>query len=136
MQPSEARLTDTREWLSRADLDLRSARHALAADSLLVEDVLFHCQQAVEKALKAFLTWHDEPFRKTHSLEELGEQCLRLDAALGPVVDQVAPLTEYAWRFRYPGPPERPSLEEAQQALVIAEAACEAVVRRLPLSQA
>ena len=38
----------------------------MAADPPLLEDALFHCQQAVEKVLKALLTWHDEPFRKTH----------------------------------------------------------------------
>lgn len=49
---------------------------------LLLEDVLFHCQQAVEKTLKGFLAWHDVPFRKTHSLEELGAACERLDPTL------------------------------------------------------
>jgi hypothetical protein len=34
--------------------------------------VAFHAQQAAEKALKAFLAFHDEPFRKTHGIEEIG----------------------------------------------------------------
>ncbi len=68
----------------------------------LVEDIVFHCQQAVEKSMKAFLTWHNVPFRKTHSLEELGEQCLRIDESLKELVDRAVPLTDYAWRFRYP----------------------------------
>ena len=49
---------------------------------LIVEDVLFHCQQAVEKALKAFLTWHDRPFGKTHDLQRLGLRCPRVDPGL------------------------------------------------------
>jgi len=36
-----------------------------------VEDALFHCQQAAEKALKAVLIWHDRPFKKTHDLAAL-----------------------------------------------------------------
>jgi len=73
--------------------------------------VLFHCQQAYEKALKGLLTWHDIPFRRTHSLEKIGEQCLAREPALKGVLDQAAPLTEYARKFRYPGdiddPPKR-----------------------------
>ena len=37
----------------------------------------FHCQQAAEKSLKAYLTWRDEPFEKTHSLVALVGLCLR-----------------------------------------------------------
>ena len=35
-------------------------------------------EASVEKALKAFLSWHDRPFRKTHSIEELGRLYDRL----------------------------------------------------------
>jgi HEPN domain-containing protein len=31
---------------------------------------VFHAQRAAEKAMKAFLAWHDVPFRKTHNLED------------------------------------------------------------------
>jgi hypothetical protein len=52
--------------------------------------------------MKAFLARHDIPFRKTHNLEELGQQCLALDATLAAITDQAAPLTECAWNFRHP----------------------------------
>lgn len=58
----------------------------------IVGDALFHCQQAIEKALKAFLTWHDEPFRKTHDLGELGTQCVTLDDTLTALLRRAAPL--------------------------------------------
>jgi len=93
---------------------------------------VFHCQQAVEKALKAFLTWHDVPFRKTHSLEEIGRQCAKLDDSLEPLVDRAAPLTEYAWRFRYPGPLESPSQPESEDAIQVARLVYDAVFQRLP----
>jgi hypothetical protein len=56
----------------------------------------------------------DRPFRKTHSLEEIGEQSLALDPALRPIIDEAVPLTEYAWKFRYPGEMEEPSRTEAE----------------------
>ena len=76
--------------------------------------------------------WHDRPFRRTHSIEELGEQCLTLDPSLRGVVDPAVPLTEYAWRFRYPGEPEEPTRGEAESALALARALFEGVLTRLP----
>jgi HEPN domain-containing protein len=69
-----------------------------------------------EKAMKAFLAYHDVPFRKTHNLEELGQQCVAVDVTLAAVADQAAPLTEYAWKFRYPGEPHEPDRAEAEEA--------------------
>ena len=50
--------------------------------------------RSAEKALKGFLTWHGRPFRKTHSLEEIGEQCLGIDPTLKGLIDRAVPLTE------------------------------------------
>jgi len=84
------------------------------------------------KSLKAFLTWHDHAFRKTHNLEELGEACLALDGSLRPLVDRAVPLTEYAWKFRYPGEWAEPTREEAEEALAVAREALAAIGSRLP----
>ncbi len=93
---------------------------------------MFHCQQAAEKTFKAFLTFHNSPFRKTHNLEEIGEACLKIAPTLKEVVDEAVPLTEYAWAFRYPGDPETPKLEEAQAALALARRVYEAVLKLVP----
>lgn len=66
----------------------------------ILDDVVFHCQHA-EKTLKGFLAWHDQVFRKTHNLEELGELCLHIDPTLRSLINRIVPLTEYAWKFRY-----------------------------------
>ena len=116
----------------QAEDDLRAAEHDRGADPPLGGDAVFHCQQAVEKAFKAFLTWHDREFRKTHNLEELGEACLAIDESLRPLVDRAVPLTEYAWRFRYPGQPAEPSDVEVKDALVVAGEVYHAVIARLP----
>jgi len=130
MAPDDARTEDVRAWLQKANLDLRAAEHEMP-EAGLVADVVFHAQQAAEKSLKAFLAWQDVPFRKTHNIEELGRTCLSLDATLRSVVDRAVPLTEYAWKFRYPGEPEEPSLEEARDALDAARAVYEAIVTRV-----
>ncbi len=86
----------------------------------------------MEKTLRAFLAWHDRPFRKTHSLEELGAACEAIDPTIQVVVDPAVPLTEFAWAFRYPGDHPTPTLEEAHQALNIAVHTVAWVVSRFP----
>ena len=115
MSHDPARVAETREWPEK-----------------VTEDALFHCQQAVEKSLKAFLIWHDTPFRKTHSLEELGRACCVIDPMLRPCVDEAVPLTEYAWAFRYPGEAPVPDIEEGRSSLSVARSVVEAIVVRLP----
>ena len=123
---------ETRAWIVKSKRDLETAAYELQAADPFSEDAVFHAQQAVEKTLKGFLTWHGRAFRKTHNLIELGAQCIELDPSLEPLLRTAAPLTEYAWKFRYPGEPEQPTREEAEQALAIAQAVREAVLERLP----
>jgi len=77
MMPDEWLPDETREWITRGMKDLRVA--GICANELPAE-ALFHCPQAAEKFLKAFLTWHRTVFRKTHELRELAMMCVRIDA--------------------------------------------------------
>jgi len=97
MPHDPALVAETRGWLTKAHKDLAAAAYEFEADPPFLEDILFHCQQAVEKTLKAFLAWHGRPFRKTHNLVELGQSCVELDATLAEFLRRAAPLTEYAW---------------------------------------
>jgi HEPN domain-containing protein len=57
-------------WTFFADKDISIAE--LAVDNAeLSGEVIFHCQQAVEKYFKAFLAKNDAIFKKTHDLIEL-----------------------------------------------------------------
>jgi HEPN domain-containing protein len=131
MPHDPARISDTKSWLARAADDLEAAERLLKAPALFGAAV-FHCQQAAEKALKGFLAWHDTPFRKTHDLEESGEACIAIDATLRETIDRAIPLTEYAWKFRYPGEPEEPTREEADDALAAARDVYAAIAALLP----
>ena len=103
------RAADTRAWLDKAHMDLKTAAHQLTAVPPFAADAVFHAQQAAEKALKGFLVWHDTPFRKTHDLAEVGRQCAGIDPSLEALLLRAAGLTQYAWKFRYPGEPQEPS---------------------------
>jgi HEPN domain-containing protein len=133
MPPEDARLEDAQAWLAKADLDLRAGDLELAApDAALWGDVAFHAQQAAEKALKALLAWHDRPFRKTHSIEELGRAGAVIVPGLTRVIDAAVPLTEYAWKFRYPGDVAEPTREEAERALALARSLVEEIRGHVP----
>jgi len=63
---------------------------------------------------------------------ELGESATAVDSALEPGLRRAAPLTEYAWRFRYPGDLVEPPVEEAREALAIAREVFDGPLSRLP----
>lgn len=123
---------EVRAWFQKAANDLRGADIDLAASPPLVEDALFHCQQASEKSLKGFLTAHDQPFRKTHDLDDLSRACEVIDPTLAAVLDPARDLTVFAWEFRYPGETAVPTLDEARRALAIARSVYDALLSRLP----
>jgi len=125
-------LAETRSWLHKASEDVRAAEVARAAEPPLRDAAVFHCQQAAEKAIKGFLTLHARPFRKTHSIEEIGELAVAIDLSLRPVIDRAAPLAEYAWKFRYPGIPDEPALDEIDQAIAVAREVVREIIARVP----
>jgi len=127
-----ARVADTKSWLTKAEMDCKAAAFDLTAVPPLVADIVFHAQQAAEKALKAYLAWHDTPFGKTHDLSQIGRQCAEIDPSLEPLLVRSARLTVYAWKFRYPGDPEEPTREEAERALALAREVFDAILVRLP----
>lgn len=132
MPPDPVRVEDTKAWLVRAIEDLNVAEHDMRAPEPFLRPALFHCQQGVEKALKGFLTWHDQPFEKTHDLRRLGKQCINIDPELESILKPSFALTEAAWQFRYPGEIDDPTLEEARHALSLGRRVLAALLDRLP----
>jgi HEPN domain-containing protein len=130
MQPEK--LAEVRSWLKKAGGDLRGADIDLAASPPFIEDMLFHCQQAAEKAMNGFLTAHDRIFRKTHDLDELASACEAVDPALKEALNPARDLTVFAWEFRYPGEAEAPSLEEARKFRAMAGEVYQSILARLP----
>lgn len=69
-------LAESKAWFKKALVDIRAARLEIGAVPTLTTDIVYHAQQAAEKSLKGFLTFHARVFRKTHNLIELGEACV------------------------------------------------------------
>lgn len=60
-----------REWLDKAQSDWTTVEILTADERCPMETFCFHCQQYVEKLLKAFLTLHSVEAPKTHDLKRL-----------------------------------------------------------------
>jgi HEPN domain-containing protein len=131
MPPDEVKLTECRAWLSKAPEDLRAAVWSMKASPPLADHARYSCQQCAEKALKAFLTWHDTPFKKTHDIQAIGLVCATLDPTLAVVIEPATELTIYAARYRYPGLEDEPPELQPDEASRIAEAVLNAVTTRL-----
>ncbi len=109
-------------WLDKADSDLKNAEIILAAqiESPPLDTVCFHCQQASEKFIKAFLILHSKRFPFTHNLADLVAICMQVDLAFAALQRKAETLTPFAVEIRYPDDFYMPTIEEAQEAYAIA----------------
>ena len=58
------------EWMLHADSDLALAKIASKSEDILNEQICFHAQQAVEKAIKAVLLFYKIDFPLTHDIDD------------------------------------------------------------------
>lgn len=79
-----------------------TAGQGLEAKTVITDTVCFHCQQAVEKYLKAFLVKHQIEFPKTHSMMTLINLCSKADSSFKEKLLEADILTDYAVEIRYP----------------------------------
>lgn len=112
-------VTDPLAWLERAEEDYLVARSALRRKSPLTYSACFHAQQCAEKCLKALLVARKFAFSRVHDLLVLNDECAQAGIFLPLTEDQLASLSYYAVRVRYPG--EDPTPEEAREAVETAK---------------
>jgi HEPN domain-containing protein len=105
------------EWIAKAEADAEVAHELLNLHNENISDaVCFHCQQAVEKYLKALflLVVTTEP-PKTHDLVLLLQEIRPHYPDLPDYSEEATLLTHYAVTNRYPG--ITATYEEAAQAV-------------------
>ncbi|MBI3242452.1 MAG: HEPN domain-containing protein [Chloroflexi bacterium] len=99
----EAKQQLVQNWLIKAQHDLATARKLSVGPDPYLDTAIYHCQQAAEKAVKAFLVFRDQRFEKVHDVRLLIEIAAMLESSLLPWLDTGERLTPYATAFRYPG---------------------------------
>jgi HEPN domain-containing protein len=108
-------------WIEKGDHDLGSAKVIFQYIPDYFETVAFHCQQAVEKYLKALLIFHEIEFQRTHDLPYLLELLSRKMVIDSKHFDKAITLNGFAIEIRYPNLTIKLSNEELQEAIEIAE---------------
>ena len=105
-----------RQWIVKAGNDLLNADNNLNAETIPLDTVCFHCQQAAEKYLKAFLVGKGRNYPITHDLLAILENILPINPNAEQLRDDLALLTPYAVEVRYPDDFFMPSLQDAREA--------------------
>ena len=107
------------DWLFFAERDLKTAEKIIKDDEPFTNIIAFHCQQAIEKYLKAYLISNNIPLKKTHDLILLNNMVNEIkDLAID--YNKIIMVNEIYTETRYPGefgllPDGLPSVEQAQE---------------------
>ena len=75
------------EWLFKAGNDLESAKYLQTSEKKLFDIIVYHCQQAAEKSLKAFLAYNRQELMRTHDLKTLLEACKDIASDFSKIFD-------------------------------------------------
>jgi HEPN domain-containing protein len=121
-----------KEFLMRADDDLRLSELTMSDSEPVYWGAAFHAQQCAEKALKGLLTFHDVRAGKTHDIGGLIKLSLPVLPGIRELSERASTLTIYAVDPRYPGPYSEVTEKEAIEAIAAARAIYECVLKSLP----
>ncbi|GBU22491.1 hypothetical protein R80B4_02400 [Fibrobacteres bacterium R8-0-B4] len=110
---------DYKSWLDRAESSLAMSKNKFDK-RIFYEDLCFQAQQAVEKALKGLLIFHNVEPEKTHNLVSLIKELSKY-IAIPKEISEAVILNDYAVQTRYPGNYTSVSEEEYNQAVKAAE---------------
>ncbi len=124
-----------KKWFKKGNNDLMAGEFILTMENPPADTVCFHGQQAVEKYLKGFLTFHGKETPKIHDLEELISICGEIDSDFAELYDIASELSSYAVEIRYPLESDYEiTSEEAQRAIEIAKKIKDFILDKLKLS--
>lgn len=89
------------KWLDKALLDLQAARILMTWNGDTC-NIAFHCQQAIEKALKGYLLFKTGRHFDGHNLTYLCRQAVQQDEMFTEWLDESAALNNLYIETRYP----------------------------------
>jgi len=129
----DAKQSLVRRWLNKARRDLLSAKRLARGSDPYLDTGIYHCQQCVEKAVKGWLVYYDQPFEKTHDLRLLVTLASEIEPKFIEWFDVAEQVTPYATAYRYPGEMLEPTEDEYQQAFRSASGFYDFVCSLLPI---
>jgi HEPN domain-containing protein len=114
-------IEEIKEWIEKADHDLGSAKIIYLHLPDYFDTISFHCQQAVEKYIKAVLVFYKIEFQRSHDLVyllELLSHKIEMDESK---FRKVFTLNNFGVQIRYPNKTVKLTKEELETAIQISE---------------
>lgn len=121
-------MQDHEKWLRIAKEDLLAAKALIKIELYLA--AVYHCQQAAEKSLKAYLVLKKHPVIKTHDPIKLLESCMIFDHDFHKKLDAANYINPFSSKFRYPTEFDIPNAEEVELAINYAEKIIQFVLKK------
>ncbi|MCB1177443.1 MAG: HEPN domain-containing protein [Leptospiraceae bacterium] len=108
--------------MSKAESDIKNIENnfKFSDEEIPIDTVCFHCQQAVEKYLKAYLVSKEISFPYTHNIGSLVQLAEKIDSNFSEIKEQAEILSPFAVEIRYPDLGDLPTTEECKDFYKIA----------------
>jgi HEPN domain-containing protein len=119
MRESDSAIVNT--WIEKADHDLGSAKLIFQHLPSYFDTIAFHCQQAVEKYIKASLIYLEIEFQRSHDLPYLLEILSRKVEIKPEIFDKAILLNGFSVEIRYPNQIIHLTEDELKYAILIAD---------------
>jgi len=110
-----------KEWVDKADHDLGSAKLIFLHIPNYFDTIAFHCQQAVEKYIKAILVFYEIDFQRSHNLIYLLDLLSKKLEISEDRYDKAILLNGFSVQIRYPDKTIFLSNEELATAIAITQ---------------
>lgn len=111
---------ETNLWVGKANQDFKTVEILLQSNDGPPGVICFHCQQAAEKFLKAFLVENQVEFPRSHDLLLLIEKyILPQDESFQDLIPAAIALTGFATSTRYPDIDDDLDLHIAREAYTL-----------------
>lgn len=127
---TEETILHAQKWLTKAHNDMLSAKRSIEIEPLLLDWAVFHCQQAVEKSMKSYLALNNAHIEKTHDLEFVKEETLKIDDTFKNF--EFGGLDKFAVNGRYPDDSIDPEKSEVEEFLKLAETIYSTAIGKIP----
>lgn len=105
--------------LKKADADFKSAMKLVEYEPIILDTAAFHCQQAIEKYLKAYLVFMQIDYPRSHNLESLLDLIQATDYSFEAF--HFLNLTSFAIEIRYTDDYLIPDIDEMKTYLSLVE---------------
>ena len=123
-----------KRWIEKGDHDLGTAMITYKHIPKYTDTIAFHCQQSVEKYLKAYLLYLGHEIKRTHDLIFLMEQIDKTVNFSQQWFDKALELQDYAVEIRYPDEIVELSNNEIESAINISQDFRKMIIEKLDLN--